>query len=58
MEHLFEPFGSAWAAGDRRSYGLGLWVSYQIATQLGGTIAVESKPGRTYFLVLLPMPSR
>ncbi|CAG9172717.1 sensor histidine kinase [Cupriavidus pinatubonensis] len=58
MEHLFEPFSSAWEGGERRSYGLGLWVSYQIATQLGGTIAVESEPGRTYFLVLLPFALR
>jgi len=58
MEHLFEPFSSAWEAGERRSYGLGLWVSYQIATHLGGTIAVESEPGRTYFVVMLPFASR
>lgn len=57
MEHLFEPFSSAWEAGERRSYGLGLWVSYQIATQLGGTIAVESEPGRTFFVVMLPIAS-
>jgi two-component system, NtrC family, sensor kinase len=57
MEHLFEPFGSVAIAEWRRSYGLGLWVSYQIATQLGGTISVDSAPGQTCFAVLLPISS-
>lgn len=57
MEHLFEPFGSVAVAEGRRSYSLGLWVSYQIVTQLGGTISVDSAPGRTYFAVLLPVTS-
>ncbi|WP_233799816.1 HAMP domain-containing sensor histidine kinase [Paraburkholderia sp. HP33-1] len=55
MEHLFEPFGSVATTEGRRSYSLGLWVSYQIATQLGGTISVDSAPGRTCFAVLLPV---
>lgn len=57
MEHLFEPFGSVATTEGRRSYSLGLWVSYQIATQLGGTISVDSAPGRTCFGVLLPVTS-
>jgi two-component system, NtrC family, sensor kinase len=57
MEHLFEPFGSVAMAEGRRSHSLGLWVSYQIVTQLGGTISVDSAPGRTYFAVLLPVTS-
>ncbi len=55
MEHLFEPFGSTTLANGRRSYSLGLWVSYQIVTRLGGTISVDSEPGRTCFVVLLPV---
>jgi two-component system, NtrC family, sensor kinase len=57
MERLFEPFGSVTAKDGRRSYGLGLWVSYQIVTQLGGTISVDSGPGQTCFAVLLPVTS-
>jgi len=55
--HLFEPFANA----DERGHGLGLWVCYQIARQLGGDIAVESAMrdglGRTSFSVTLPMGS-
>ncbi|WP_206997680.1 sensor histidine kinase [Trinickia mobilis] len=58
MEHLFEPFGSVAATEGRRSYSLGLWVSYQIVTQLGGTISVNSEPGQTCFAVLLPITPR
>ncbi|MEK7439044.1 MAG: HAMP domain-containing sensor histidine kinase [Pseudomonadota bacterium] len=53
--HLFEPF----AGTDERDRGLGLWVCYQIAQQLGGDIAVESAmrdgAGRTSFKVTLPL---
>jgi signal transduction histidine kinase len=53
--HLFEPFANT----DERGRGLGLWVCYQIAQQLGGDIAVESAmrdgAGRTSFKVTLPL---
>jgi signal transduction histidine kinase len=49
--YLFEPFAAERAAG----HGLGLWVTYQIVTQLGGDIAVASEPGETRFHVLLPL---
>ena len=52
--HLFEPFANA----DERGRGLGLWVCYQIARQLGGNIEVESETrdgaGRTAFKVTIP----
>jgi signal transduction histidine kinase len=48
---LFEPFTSGRADG----HGLGLWVTYQIVTQLGGEITVASEPGDTRFTVQLPM---
>lgn len=55
--HLFEPFVSAGEPGR----GLGLWVCYQIARQLGGSIDVESGMhdghGLTRFKVALPTGS-
>jgi signal transduction histidine kinase len=40
LSHLFEPFTPFSESGN----GLGLWICYQIATQLGGTIRAESTP--------------
>lgn len=53
LPYLFEPFTLASGAGS----GLGLWVVYQIVNQLGGELAVESKPGATTFSVELPFAS-
>jgi signal transduction histidine kinase len=50
LSHLFEPF----ATGNEAGHGLGLWVTYQIVTQLGGQIGVESTEGITRFHVELP----
>jgi len=50
MSHLFEPFISSNEAG----HGLGLWVTYQIVSQLGGQIAARSDEGLTRFTVALP----
>ncbi len=50
MNHLFEPFSS----GKENGSGLGLWVTYQIVSQLGGRIATESVEGSTSFVVVLP----
>lgn len=52
-EYLFEPFST----GRESGHGLGLWVTYQIVTQLGGEIVVESVPGDTRFAVSLPLPT-
>ncbi|MBI2318995.1 MAG: HAMP domain-containing histidine kinase [Betaproteobacteria bacterium] len=53
--HLFEPFVPAGESGR----GLGLWVCYQIARQLGGGIEAKNgmRDGRslTRFNVVLPM---
>jgi signal transduction histidine kinase len=54
MEYLFEPF----ASGRESGHGLGLWVTYQIVTQLGGEITVDSQPGDTRFAVTLPLPEQ
>ncbi len=37
ISHLFEPFATFSESG----HGLGLWVTYQIVNQLGGTISVK-----------------
>jgi signal transduction histidine kinase len=52
LQHLFEPF----AVEDADGSGLGLWVTYQIVRELGGSIAVQSAPGNTEFDVCLPVP--
>jgi signal transduction histidine kinase len=50
IEHLFEPFSPL----SEQGHGLGLWVCYQIAQQLGGDIRVHSEPEYTVFTVALP----
>jgi signal transduction histidine kinase len=54
LGRLFEPFVVATERDGKRSYGLGLWVCYQIVQQLRGTINAESADGRTRFEVSLP----
>jgi signal transduction histidine kinase len=56
MEYLFEPFSTGSNNGREGGHGLGLWVTYQIVTQLGGDITVASEPGDTRFSVRIPMP--
>lgn len=51
MTHLFEPFATTKETG----HGLGLWVTYQIVQQLGGSIAAENEPGIVRFTVRLPL---
>ncbi len=53
MSHLFEPFSPLSEDG----HGLGLWVSYQIAHQLGGVISASRSTGCMQFSVELPMGS-
>jgi signal transduction histidine kinase len=54
---LFQPFGRGERAGRRiQSMGLGLYITAQIVARHGGTIAVESTPGRgSTFAVRLPL---
>jgi signal transduction histidine kinase len=51
LAHLFEPFASTRAGG----HGLGLWVTYQIVTQLGGCIAARNIDDQVEFVVTLPL---
>lgn len=50
-EHLFEPFSSFSQHGN----GLGLWICYQIVTQLGGAIRAETTSTLTRFIITLPL---
>jgi signal transduction histidine kinase len=51
LPYLFEPF-----VGDANGgHGLGLWITYQIVSELEGHISVQSEPGLTVFAVELPL---
>lgn len=50
MAHLFEPF-----AESQGGHGLGLWVTYQLVTQMGGKIQARCENGLTTFTVRLPL---
>lgn len=54
LAHLFEPFRVDDQSG-RRTRGLGLWVTYQIVTQMQGSIEVLSERNYTAFTVTLPL---
>lgn len=51
LAHLFEPFASNRPGG----HGLGLWVTYQIVTQLDGRISASNRDGEVEFVVHLPL---
>jgi signal transduction histidine kinase len=51
LSRLFEPFTQFSDNGN----GLGLWICYQIVTQLGGTIHAESGTALTRFTVTFPL---
>lgn len=51
---IFEPF---FTTREGRQ-GLGLSISYRLAKQYGGDLRVDSVPGRTCFLLELPLVSR
>ncbi len=52
---LFEPFIPGADRNGVRSYGLGLWVCWQIVQQLKGSITVDCNEGWTRFCVWLPL---
>lgn len=51
LAHLFEPFASTRDGG----HGLGLWVTYQIVTQLEGRITARNIDDQVEFVVHLPL---
>ncbi len=53
LDHIFEPFFTTKSSVE--GTGLGLPVSYGIIRAHGGRIEVDSIPGNTVFLVILPM---
>ncbi len=55
LGQLFEPFVVATERDGKRSFGLGLWVCYQIVQQLRGTITAESGDEQTRFAVSIPI---
>ncbi|HXV93411.1 MAG TPA: HAMP domain-containing sensor histidine kinase [Pseudonocardia sp.] len=58
VPHVFERFarGSSSRARTDGSTGLGLAIVDAVVAAHGGTVAVESRPGRTAFTVRLPGP--
>jgi len=56
LAHVFERFRQVGASpGHRAGMGLGLWITRQLVTALGGSIQVESAPDRgATFVVRLP----
>jgi two-component system OmpR family sensor kinase len=55
--HIFERFARGDSSRSRAagSTGLGLSIVYAVVTAHGGTVSVQSAPGRTVFTVVLPM---
>lgn len=53
MPRLFTPFFTTKAKGE--GTGMGLNICKQIVESYGGTISVQSRPGRTVFTVSLPL---
>ncbi len=52
---LFQPFVQLAESGSQKGTGLGLAISHQLAGLMGGSIAVESTPGKgSIFRVVLP----
>lgn len=52
-----EPVFDAFYTTKEGGTGLGLAIVHRIVTEHGGTIGVESRPGRTCFTVHLPQPA-
>ena len=53
QEHLFERFYRA-GGGQASGSGLGLAIASELASRMGGSIEMSSRPGETVFTLLLP----
>lgn len=53
LPHIFDPFFTTKGVGE--GIGIGLDITYRIIQQHGGTIEVRSQPGRTRFIIRLPL---
>ncbi len=54
LDKIFEPFFSTKTAGE--GTGMGLYISRNIVSKLGGKMTVESQPGKgTAFIISLPL---
>jgi len=51
IERAFEPF---YTSDGTRGAGLGLAIAHELVERMGGTLTVESAPGRTTFALELP----
>jgi signal transduction histidine kinase len=59
LTRIFQKFERAVPAENYGGLGLGLYISRQLVTAMGGDITVESKPGmRTVFTVTLPLDGK
>jgi two-component system, OmpR family, sensor kinase len=56
-EQVFERFYRA-EGGRSSGSGLGLAIARELAQLMGGTIEVDSRPGRTIFALTLPVPDK
>ena len=52
LERIFDPFYTSKSTGT----GLGLAISKKLVEAQGGTLEVQSEPGRTEFVMELPTP--
>jgi len=58
-ERIFQRFERAAASERAGSYGLGLWIVRELVRLHGGTVAVDSEPGKgATFVVTLPLRPR
>jgi two-component system, OmpR family, sensor kinase len=57
LPHVFERFARGDSSRSRAagSTGLGLSIVHAVVTAHGGTVGVDSRPGRTEFTVRLPL---
>ncbi len=49
LPHIFEPFFTADDEQQAQGSGLGLAIAHELTERMGGTLAVDSHPGRTTF---------